>query len=57
MFAALEYETNHGANTLQSFFDSSIPKLQHPQVQGWADELMSEREQLKKDNSNSIDRA
>lgn len=50
---ALEYETNHGANTLQSFFDSSIPKLRHPQIQGWAEELMSEREQLKKDNSNS----
>ncbi|KIM44756.1 hypothetical protein M413DRAFT_67581 [Hebeloma cylindrosporum] len=50
---ALEYETNHGASTLQSFFDSSIPKLRHPQIQGWAEELMSEREQLKKDNSNS----
>jgi len=53
MFSALEYETNHGASTLQSFFDSSIPKLRHPQVQGWAEELMSEREQLKKDNSKS----
>ncbi|KDR67713.1 hypothetical protein GALMADRAFT_273060 [Galerina marginata CBS 339.88] len=46
---ALEYEKNHGAQTLQPFFDSSIPKLQHPQVQEWGHGLMNEREQLKKD--------
>jgi len=50
---ALEYETSHGASTLQQFFDSSIPKLRHPEVNGWAEELMSERERLTKDNSDS----
>jgi putative hydrolase of HD superfamily len=48
----LEYETNHGTSTLQPFFDSSVPKLRHPEVKAWAAELMSEREQLKKNNSN-----
>ncbi|KAH9479859.1 5'-deoxynucleotidase HDDC2 [Psilocybe cubensis] len=40
---ALEYEKNHGAN-LQPFFDSSIPKLQHPQVQEWGQGLLEERQ-------------
>ncbi|KAF8966259.1 HD domain-containing protein [Flammula alnicola] len=44
---ALEYEKNHNAS-LQPFFDSSIPKLHHPQVQEWGQDLMAEREQLKK---------
>ncbi|KAH9479817.1 5'-deoxynucleotidase hdd1 [Psilocybe cubensis] len=39
---ALEYEKNHGAS-LQPFFDSSIPKLQHPQVQEWGQGLLGER--------------
>jgi len=39
---AFEYESNHGAS-LQPFFDSSVPKIQHPQVQGWAEDLIKER--------------
>jgi len=50
---ALEYEINHGSSTLQPFFDNSVPTLRHPEVKEWAQELMSERGQLKKDNSNS----
>ncbi|KAF5316330.1 hypothetical protein D9619_006498 [Psilocybe cf. subviscida] len=43
---ASEYERNHGAS-LQPFFDSSVPKIQHPQVQGWAKDLMEERTSFK----------
>ncbi|KAJ3509168.1 hypothetical protein NLJ89_g5364 [Agrocybe chaxingu] len=46
---ALEYERNHGATTLQPFFDSSIPKLQHPQIQAWGQDLLAERERMKND--------
>ncbi|PPQ85248.1 hypothetical protein CVT25_010021 [Psilocybe cyanescens] len=43
---ALEYERNHGAS-LQPFFDSSVTKIRHSQVQEWGQGLMEEREQMK----------
>lgn len=43
---ALEYERNHGASTLQSFFDSSIPQVRHPEAQQWGRDLMEERNAL-----------
>ncbi|TDL23743.1 HD domain-containing protein [Rickenella mellea] len=39
---AIEYESAHGA-ALQPFFDSSIPKIQHPEVKSWGNDLMNER--------------
>ncbi|KAI0731131.1 HD domain-containing protein [Earliella scabrosa] len=41
---AFEYERNHGMQTLQPFFDSSLPHLQHPEVQQWGRDLARERE-------------
>jgi len=50
---ALEYEREHEM-TLQSFFDSSIPKLQHPQVQTWGRDLLSERAGLRPEPSEDL---
>jgi len=47
---ALEYERNHGAKDLQCFYDNSIPKIRHPQVRQWGQDLMAEREDLQTDN-------
>ncbi|KAF8874433.1 HD domain-containing protein [Infundibulicybe gibba] len=43
---ALEYERSHHAETLQTFFDTSIPKIQHPEVRSWGNDLMVERQRL-----------
>ncbi|PPQ97859.1 hypothetical protein CVT26_013028 [Gymnopilus dilepis] len=45
---ALEYEKAHGAENhgLEPFFESSIPKLQHPQVKEWGQALLAERSTL-----------
>ncbi|KIM88176.1 hypothetical protein PILCRDRAFT_814094 [Piloderma croceum F 1598] len=40
---ALEYERRHSAE-LQPFFDSSLPNIRHPEVKGWGNELMKERD-------------
>jgi len=45
---AHEYEKAHDAS-LQGFFDSSIPKLQHPQIQSWGEDLLTERESLRQE--------
>ncbi|KAK7031681.1 HD domain-containing protein [Favolaschia claudopus] len=42
---ALEYEREHDAS-LQPFFDSSLPKVQHPEVQEWGRDLLDERQGL-----------
>jgi len=39
---ASEYEDRHGKH-LQSFFDSSISNIAHPEVKSWAVDLMAER--------------
>ena len=49
-FIALEYERNHGAKDLQTFYNNSIPKVRHPQVQQWGQDLMVEREELQREN-------
>lgn len=45
---AHEYEKAHDVS-LQGFFDSSIPKLQHPQIQSWGEDLLIERESLRQE--------
>ncbi len=44
---ALEYERAHGSQTLQPFFDSSIPHLRHAEVRGWGTDLLREREEMR----------
>ena len=43
---ALEYERAHGSQTLQPFFDSSIPYLRHTEVREWGADLLREREEI-----------
>ena len=43
---ALEYERAHGSQTLQPFFDSSIPDLCHVEVREWGTDLLREREEM-----------
>jgi len=40
---ASEYEQRHG-KSLQQFFDSSLPKLRHPEVKDWGQALSAQRE-------------
>ncbi|KAI0316809.1 hypothetical protein OF83DRAFT_1244650 [Amylostereum chailletii] len=41
---ALEYERAPKAPDLQPFFDSSVPNIRHPEVKGWGEDLLRERE-------------
>ncbi|KAI8050269.1 HD domain-containing protein [Syncephalis plumigaleata] len=41
---ALEYEKAQGV-VLDSFFNSTLGRFQHPQVKGWVEDLMKERAQ------------
>ncbi|GAA5842432.1 hypothetical protein JCM9279_005381 [Rhodotorula babjevae] len=43
---AVEYENTQGCQTLQEFFETTIPRILHPVVKGWARELMAERRTL-----------
>jgi putative hydrolase of HD superfamily len=43
---ALEYEQAHGSQTLQPFFDSSLPHLRHTEVREWGADLLREREEM-----------
>ncbi|KAF9068270.1 HD domain-containing protein [Rhodocollybia butyracea] len=43
---ALEYEKVLDAPRLQAFYDSSIPDIKHPEVQGWGKDLLEERSRL-----------
>ncbi|KAF7345435.1 HD domain-containing protein [Mycena venus] len=47
---ALEYERAHNIS-LQPFFDSSLPNLQHPEVQEWGRDLSAELEMDRKARS------
>ncbi|GAA6001661.1 hypothetical protein JCM10207_002253 [Rhodosporidiobolus poonsookiae] len=40
---AVEYENSQGCRTLQEFFETTIPRILHPVVKGWARELMEQR--------------
>jgi putative hydrolase of HD superfamily len=53
MFSALEYETNYGAETLQPFFDSSLPMIRHPEIKSWGADLSAERDRLQSKPSSS----
>ncbi|KZT09821.1 HD domain-containing protein [Laetiporus sulphureus 93-53] len=46
-FQASEYERQHSNPTLQSFFDNSIPFIQHPEVKQWGRDLLAERQSTK----------
>ena len=48
-FIALEYERSHTGNDLQPFYENSIPNVRHPQVQHWSQDLMVEREELRRE--------
>ncbi|KAJ4500812.1 HD domain-containing protein [Lentinula lateritia] len=43
---ALEYERDLNVSRLQSFYDSSIPYIEHPEVQQWGEDLLEERGRL-----------
>lgn len=43
---ALEYERVHDSQTLQPFFDSSIPRIRHAEVREWGADLLREREDM-----------
>ncbi|KAF8993796.1 HD domain-containing protein [Cyathus striatus] len=51
---AFEYERRHATN-LQPFFDSSVPKLEHPEVKSWGSDLLAEREKLQKGDPQKTD--
>ncbi|CDO76300.1 hypothetical protein BN946_scf184917.g16 [Trametes cinnabarina] len=48
---ASEYERNHGAQTLQPFFDSSLPFIRHPEVREWGQALYEERSKSRNDDA------
>lgn len=42
---AMEYERSAmGGKTLDSFFHNSIPRIRHPEVTKWAENLLAERQ-------------
>ena len=43
---ALEYERARDSQTLQPFFDSSIPHIRHTEVREWGADLLREREEM-----------
>jgi putative hydrolase of HD superfamily len=43
---ALEYERAHDPQTLQTFFDSSIPFIRHTEVREWGSDLLHERGEM-----------
>ncbi|KAF5385801.1 hypothetical protein D9615_002190 [Tricholomella constricta] len=49
---ASEYEHRYGAQTLQSFFDSSLPNLRHPEVKSWGEDLAGQRQRSRSEASN-----
>ncbi|PCH44457.1 hypothetical protein WOLCODRAFT_139023 [Wolfiporia cocos MD-104 SS10] len=51
---ALEYERAHNAQ-LQTFFESSLPNIRHPEVQEWGRDLLDERERLVLGYNGTID--
>ncbi|GAA5837994.1 hypothetical protein JCM3766R1_004170 [Sporobolomyces carnicolor] len=40
---AVEYENSQGCKTLQEFFETTLPRILHPVVKGWARDLLAER--------------
>ncbi|KAK0203112.1 HD domain-containing protein [Desarmillaria ectypa] len=45
-FPAFEYERTYTARNLQTFFDTSLPKIRHAEVREWSDDLLKERKEL-----------
>ncbi|KAJ3714889.1 HD domain-containing protein [Lentinula guzmanii] len=43
---ALEYERALNESALQPFYDTSIPYIEHPEVQEWGKDLLEERQRL-----------
>lgn len=44
---ASDYEISDKTETLQGFFDNSLPHIKHPEVQQWGRDLEAERERRK----------
>jgi len=42
---ATDYERRDATETLQDFFDNSLPLIRHPEVKSWAKDLEAERSQ------------
>ncbi|KAF9461078.1 HD domain-containing protein [Collybia nuda] len=51
---AFEYERDHGAETLQPFFDTSLPMIRHPEVRSWGEDLSQERENFQSSSRASL---
>ncbi|KAK0218274.1 HD domain-containing protein, partial [Armillaria fumosa] len=45
-FLAFEYERTYTARNLQTFFDTSLPKVRHTEVREWSEDLLKERKEL-----------
>ncbi|KAK0238509.1 hypothetical protein EDD85DRAFT_510627 [Armillaria nabsnona] len=43
---AFEYERTYTARNLQTFFDTSLPKIRHTEVREWSEDLLKERKEL-----------
>ncbi|KAK0444823.1 HD domain-containing protein [Armillaria borealis] len=43
---AFEYERTYTARNLQTFFDTSLPKIRHNEVREWGEDLLKERKEL-----------
>ncbi|KAH8116332.1 HD domain-containing protein [Phellopilus nigrolimitatus] len=52
---ALEYERRHEEQQLGAFYESSVPKIQHPEVKEWGADLMAERVQMQRVRNNKDD--
>ncbi|KAH9464906.1 hypothetical protein Pst134EA_003347 [Puccinia striiformis f. sp. tritici] len=39
----VEYEKRDKLDSIQTFFETTVPLIKHPEVKGWANELMDER--------------
>ena len=52
---ALEYERRHPEKDLTPFYDSSVPKLRHPEVQEWGVSLMKERREMQEKKKEGAD--
>ena len=47
--SALEYERRYEDKKLDPFYESSLPKINHPEVRAWGGDLMTERQEMLQD--------
>lgn len=51
----VEYERRYKLDSIQSFFDTTVPFIKHTEVQAWANELMDERSSIQGSSPFTID--